>query len=307
MHTRVPREPPVSATQVEGIPVCQTTLPHANTTRVLLRRPDTDFVHLTHLLAVFCSCPMLHPSATHVTHPNPSVSGTWAPLSTARHFLSQCPATPLRVGVEVFLSDKLVMRFPSASRDFWRVSKPGRMLGQFGVCFGGGVVRPCSGPVIRRRASMSCSPPPPHVSTREVSSPVQSPPKSLSPSSSISELHFPPSAEMHPSTSPSRLFASSSPLSHSSNVFPSTSKTHREDSWILCEEPNPEEPEPVLPAFAILAELASGLGLNLGMLNMNMNAIGLAGPASISGGGDAESPLSPTEAEMFRVLCVCPD
>jgi hypothetical protein len=112
---------------------------------------------------------MLHPSATYVTHPNPSVSGAWAPLSTARHFFSKCPATPLRASMEVFLSNKLVVRFPSASRDFWRVSKPGRMLGQFGVCFGGGIVRPYSEPVIRRRASTSCSPPPPPISTREVS------------------------------------------------------------------------------------------------------------------------------------------
>jgi hypothetical protein len=43
------------------------------------------------------------------------------------------------------------------------------------------------------------------------------------------------------------------------------------------------------------------------MLNINMSAIGPAGPASISGGGDVESPSSLTEAEMFRVLCVCPD
>jgi hypothetical protein len=113
---------------------------------------------------------------------------------------------------------------------------------------------------------------------------------------------------MHPSTLPSKLQASSSPLCRSSDTLPSTSKTYHKDSWILCEEPNPEpELEPVLPAFDMLAELASGLGPNLGVLNMNMNAIGLPGPASISGGGDAESPLSPTEAEMFRVLCVCPD
>jgi len=32
---------------------------------------------------------------------------------------------------------------------------------------------------------------------------------------------------------------------------------------------------------------------------MNMNVATLS--------GDTESPLSPTEAEMFRVLCVCPD
>jgi len=302
VHTCVPCDPPVSATQVEGIPVYQTTLPHAHTTRVLLRRLDTDFVNLAPLLAVFSSshsplsssssssqsisssfCPTFHPSAVHVDHPNPSVCGPWVPLSIARQFLAQsqspCPNSVLRASVDVFLSDELVMRFPSALRDFWRVSKPGRMLGQFGVCFGGGVVRPL------------------HSRHRDYAL------ASTSSSSSRSESHPPPCSESHPFSS-SQLPTCNNPIS------PSSDKHHSEDTWILCEEPIPiPESEPVLPlpsAFAFdiaLAELSSGLGSGLGV------AASPPGPGGVSDSdsGGAEPPLSPTEAEMFRVLCICPD
>ena len=334
VHTCVPCDPPVSATQVEGalpffpsdididkahagIPVYQTTLPHGQTTRVLLRRLDTDFVNLTPLLAVFsptASPPFCH-SAVLVEHPNTSVSGTWAPLSIARQLLkhTSSPDSALRESVEVFLSDELVMRFPSALREFWRVSKPGRMLGQFGVCFEGGVVNPATGGVSRsvfdRASTLTLSSsPPPTVSIRSSSPPAQSPltssSSSLSPSLSRPESHISRCSEPHSSTSTlsSQLPTSSSPLSQSC-FLPShgqgKSKDHQGDTWILCEEPE-AEPEPVLPPFDIaLAELASGLGPSLGVLNMNMNVATLS--------GDTESPLSPTEAEMFRVLCVCPD
>lgn len=307
VHTCVPCDPPVSATQVEGIPVYQTTLSNA---RVLLRRLDTDFVNLTPLLAAFSSspfplsassslppsfCPTLHPSTVYVDHPNPSVSGTWAPLIIARQFLSHAHTqslsnSALRASVDVFLSDELVMRFPSALRDFWRVSKPGRMLGQFGLCFGGGVVR--------HNHSHACfgSPPPPRRSVfMEKVSPVQSPPTSSSsePSESHSPLPLPSS----------RLPTPNSPLASSSDAH--RTHHHHEDIWIFCEESNPEpEPESVLPAFDIaLAEL----GPNLGMLNMNMNMNADLRPDNGGAGVGTEPPLTPTEAEMFRVLCVCPE
>lgn len=320
--------PDIDIGVMTGIPVYQTTLPHAQTTRVLLRRLDTDFVNLTPLLAAFSptafppTSPPFCPSAVVVDHPNTSVSGTWAPLSIARELLAHvpCPDSALRASVEVFLSDELVMRFPSALRDFWRVSKPGRMLGQFGVCFEGGVIKPTgvSRSVLDRASTFTISspppPPPPTMPIQSMSSPVPSLSSSSSSSSSFpssssrSESHA-PSFESHPSTSAlsSRLTMSSSPLSLPRALTShdkGKDKHHQEDVWILCEEPM-AEPESVLPAFDMaLAELATGLGPNLGVLNMNMN---MNAPCLPGESGDAESPLSPTEAEMFRVLCVCPD
>ncbi|KAG2157018.1 hypothetical protein DEU56DRAFT_721999 [Suillus clintonianus] len=255
VHTCVPCNPPVSATQVEGIPVYQTTLPLrpplAHTTRTLLRRLDTDFVNLTPLLAAFspCALPALPPSAVRFDHPNSAVAGIWVSLDCAREFLrtrAQSDET-LRTSVEVFLSDELVMRFPSALRDFWRASKPGRMLGQFGVCFEGGRVVGSQGSSSSSLARASLG--------NRSSSPVLSPPQSTAPSSSSSrsESYAPPSSpESHSHSSPAlESHLSSLPLSLS------TSTT------------SPALPTPILKVH--------------------------------------EPPLSPTEAEMFRVLCVCPD
>lgn len=390
VHTCVPCDPPVSATQVEGIPVYQTTLPlraphtHAHTTRTLLRRLDTDFVNLTPLLAAFspsssspcaAAVPVLPPSAVRFEHPNSAVAGVWVSLDCAREFLrtriQSCPETQpcsqdetLRTSVEVFLSDELVMRFPSALRDFWRASKPGRMLGQFGVCFEGGRV-------VGSQGSSSSS----LVSVSARASSVLSPPQSSSPSASSSraESYAPPSSsESHPhsnsllvldSHSHSASSSSSLPLPSSSSLPTSTinpalptpiPKVH--EVWSLPEDVEPEaEAEPVLPAFDIaLAALASGLGpcassgsggaclgsgidfgrgcgvdygsaragLGLGIgsgstgpcLGIGSTGLGIGrtdfGPGSAdlgNGSGGGESPLSPTEAEMFRVLCVCPD
>ncbi|KAG1723571.1 hypothetical protein EDB19DRAFT_1859018 [Suillus lakei] len=246
VHTCVPCDPPVSATQVEGIPVYQTTLPlraphtHAHTTRTLLRRLDTDFVNLTPLLAAFspsssspcaAAVPVLPPSAVRFEHPNSAVAGVWVSLDCAREFLrtriQSCPETQpcsqdetLRTSVEVFLSDELVMRFPSALRDFWRASKPGRMLGQFGVCFEGGRV-------VGSQGSSSSS----LVSVSARASSVLSPPQSSSPSASSSraESYAPPSSsESHP---------------HSNSLLPPLSPTEAEMFRVLCVCPDWEEKE----------------------------------------------------------------
>jgi hypothetical protein len=377
VHTCVPCDPPVSATQVEGIPVYQTTLPlrAPHTTRTLLRRLDTDFVNLTPLLAAFspsslCAAAVLPSSAVRFEHPNLAVAGVWVSLDCAREFLrtrvqagTQRTERPLsqdetlRISVEVFLSDELVMRFPSALRDFWRASKPGRMLGQFGVCFEGGRV-------VGSQGSSSSL-----VSAPARASSVLSPPQSTSPSASSSraESYAPPSSsellphslslEPHPHSA-SLLLPSSLPTSTSPTLPTPIPKAH--EVWSLPEDAEPEaevEAEPVLPAFDIaLAALASGLGpsassgsgsacLGSGIdfgrgsalgggvdfgsahtslggghtgLGIGSGSISLRvgrtdfGPGSAdlgngSGTGSGEPPLSPTEAEMFRVLCVCPD
>lgn len=84
----------------------------------------------------------------------------------------------------------------------------------------------------------------------------------------------------------------------------------------------------MLPAFDIaLAALASGLGPSLGCGVDSVSTVFGAGSAGLGSGstgfgagctgfepasadlgpGSGELPLSPTEAEMFRVLCVYPD
>lgn len=371
VHTCVPCDPPVSATQVEGIPVYQTTLPlrAPHTTRTLLRRLDTDFVNLTPLLAAFspssspcaAAVPVLPPSAVRFEHPNSAVAGVWVSLDCAREFLrtsvqagaqrAERPCSQdetLRISVEVFLSDELVMRFPSALRDFWRASKPGRMLGQFGVCFERGKVV----------GSQGSSAPSSLVSVRASS--VLSPPESTSPPSRAESYAPPSSSELHPRSSSLELHShpssslppSSLPTSTSPALLTSIAKAH--EVWSLPEDTEPEaevEAEPVLPAFDIaLAVLASGLGpsassgngsaclgsgidfgsgvdfgsarASLGSghtgLGVGSGSTGLGvgrtdfGPGSADlgnghGTGSGEPPLSPTEAEMFRVLCVCPD
>ena len=66
-----------------------------------------------------------------IVHRVPSVNGVWAPLGVARTFARGLPD-----GVEdVFLSDELVMRFPTALQEFHKKSTPGRMLNQFGPHF----------------------------------------------------------------------------------------------------------------------------------------------------------------------------
>ncbi|KAG2150649.1 uncharacterized protein EDB93DRAFT_1083921 [Suillus bovinus] len=262
VHTCVPCDPPVSATQVEGIPVYQTTLPLCapHITRTLLRRLDTDFVNLTPLLAAFspspspCAAvvPVLPSSAVRFEHPNLAVAGLWVSLDCAREFLrTSVQAGPkraeqpclqdevLRTSVEVFLSDELVMRFPSALRDFWRASKPGRMLGQFGVCFEGGRI-------VGSQGSSSSS----------------------GSACLVSEIDFERGSILGSGVD----FGSARASSGSEHTS--------------------------------LGIGSGSTGLRVGRTDFGPGSADLGNGHGIVSG---ELPLSPTEAEMFRVLCVCPD
>ncbi|KAJ7489890.1 hypothetical protein B0H11DRAFT_2229403 [Mycena galericulata] len=100
VHTCLPCTPAISATQIEGISVYQMTLG----TFTLLRRLDTDFVNLSPIGVLLGRT---------------------------------CATTSLPNGLlDVFLSDTLFERFPSALQDFHKSSTSGRTLNQFGPHFG---------------------------------------------------------------------------------------------------------------------------------------------------------------------------
>lgn len=103
----------------------------------LLRRIDTDFVNLSPIVAYSgATYPVLStiPNAAVVTKGSPTVSGTWVPLSAAQQFVRD---HPLEGGpLDIFLSDVLFERFPTALQDFHRSSTPGRLLNHFGPSFG---------------------------------------------------------------------------------------------------------------------------------------------------------------------------
>jgi len=189
---------------------------------LLLRRIDTDFVNLSTILAhLSLSPPSPLPNAcVNVSHPSLSIDGIWAPLSVARVYAHDLPE-----GVEsIFLSDDLVMRFPTALQDFYQKSTSGRLLNQFGPYF---------------NASLSLP---------EAGNPLRIP-----------------------------------QLDHG--------KSAKEDVWEgsieagLVEEPLLAIPPSVNLALAALHPLTS-----------------TEGAAALT-----EMPLSPTEQEMFRTLCVHPD
>jgi len=102
----------------------------------LLRRIDTDFVNLSPIVA-YSGSP--HPAlsvivnATVVTKGSPEVSGTWVPLPAAQVYVQEHLAGDL--ALDIFLSDALVERFPSALQDFYRSNAPARSLNQFGKPF----------------------------------------------------------------------------------------------------------------------------------------------------------------------------
>lgn len=102
----------------------------------LLRRIDTDFVNLSPIVA-YSGSP--HPAlsiivnATIVTKGSPEVSGTWVPLPAAQAYVKEHLAGDL--ALDIFLSDALVERFPSALQDFYRSNAPARSLNQFGKPF----------------------------------------------------------------------------------------------------------------------------------------------------------------------------
>ena len=102
----------------------------------LLRRIDTDFVNLSPIVA-YSGSP--HPvlsviaNATIVTKGSPEVSGTWVPLPAAQAYVKEHMGGDL--ALDIFLSDALVERFPSALQDFYRSNAPARSLNQFGKHF----------------------------------------------------------------------------------------------------------------------------------------------------------------------------
>ncbi|KAJ6623446.1 hypothetical protein B0H10DRAFT_1943870 [Mycena sp. CBHHK59/15] len=133
VHTCMPCTPAISATQIEGISVYQMTLG----TFTLLRRLDTDFVNLSPIVSYSgAPIPVLStiPNATLISRGSPAVAGTWVPLSAAQAYLRDHPL-PDKL-LDVFLSDTLFERFPSALQDFHRSSGAGRTLNQFGPHFG---------------------------------------------------------------------------------------------------------------------------------------------------------------------------
>ncbi|KAF7363284.1 hypothetical protein MSAN_00983600 [Mycena sanguinolenta] len=137
VHTCLPCNPSITATQIEGISVYQMTLK----THTLLRRLDTDFVNLSPIVAYANTpYPVLStiPNATVISRGSAAVKGTWVPLSAAQAYVRD---HPLPKGVlDVFLSDALSERFPPALQEFARGSdgngSVGRALGQFGAHFG---------------------------------------------------------------------------------------------------------------------------------------------------------------------------
>ncbi|KAJ7752036.1 hypothetical protein B0H16DRAFT_813927 [Mycena metata] len=133
VHTCLPCTPSISATQVEGISVYQMTLG----SYTLLRRLDTDFVNLSPIVAYsYAPAPVLStiPNATVISRGSTAIAGTWVPLAAARAYVRDhpLPGRPL----DVFLSDTLFERFPSALQEFHKSSSSGRTLNQFGPHFG---------------------------------------------------------------------------------------------------------------------------------------------------------------------------
>lgn len=129
----------VDPTLFVGISVYQTILGST----LLLRRIDTDFVNLSTILAhLSLSPPSPLPNAcVNVSHPSLSIDGIWAPLSAARLYADGLPK-----GLEsIFLSDDLVMRFPTALQDFYQKSTSGRLLNQFGPHFNASLSSPGAG------------------------------------------------------------------------------------------------------------------------------------------------------------------
>jgi hypothetical protein len=102
-----------------------------------LRRIDTDFVNLSPIVTYLQSpFPVLStvPNATVITKGSAAVLGIWVPLPVAQVYLKDHPAKEGEF--DVFLSDELYERFPTALQDFHRSNAPGRMLNQFGRHFG---------------------------------------------------------------------------------------------------------------------------------------------------------------------------
>lgn len=116
---------------------------------LLLRRIDTDFVNLTPIVE-WCGKGRGYPVLSMVPNAvviergwgSDKVCGVWVPLEVAQSYvkdLDTCSTNTGRdeamEGLDVFLGDELVERFPSALKDFHRTNSSGRMLKQFGRWF----------------------------------------------------------------------------------------------------------------------------------------------------------------------------
>jgi hypothetical protein len=102
----------------------------------LLRRIDTDFVNLSPIVNYLgiASPPVTSiPNAVVITRGSHTILGTWVPLVAAQTFVREHPLPGDLL--DIFLSDNLFERFPSALHDFHRSNAPGRLLNQFGPHF----------------------------------------------------------------------------------------------------------------------------------------------------------------------------
>ena len=128
-----PCNPPITALQIEGISVYRMVLGASH----FLRRIDTDFVNLS-CITNYTNTPLnsvrnpIH-NFPCITQGSPTVVGIWVPLSVAQEYLKDHP-TKDNV-FDVFLSDQLHGRFPSALQDFVKGSAHTRSLNQFGPHF----------------------------------------------------------------------------------------------------------------------------------------------------------------------------
>ena len=122
-----------------GISVYQTMLGST----LLLRRIDTDFVNLSTILAhLSLSPPSPLPNAcVNVCHPSLPIHGIWAPLGVVRLYARGLPEGT----GSIFLSDDLVVRFPTALQDFYQKSTSWRLLNQFGPHFNASLSSPRAG------------------------------------------------------------------------------------------------------------------------------------------------------------------
>ncbi|KAJ4488152.1 hypothetical protein J3R30DRAFT_3400721 [Lentinula aciculospora] len=145
VNTCEPCQPQIVATHIDGIAVYQSSLgPYT-----LLRRIDTDFVNLTPIIK-FAQTPQpmtAIPGATTVMKGRQEVQGLWVPLEAMRLYVQDCitcrpPTSPDPVVIlDIFLSDSLVERFPTALREFVQTTRgnlTSGLLGRhFGKSFGG--------------------------------------------------------------------------------------------------------------------------------------------------------------------------
>ncbi|KAH9930982.1 uncharacterized protein B0H18DRAFT_872618 [Fomitopsis serialis] len=128
IQTSQPCDPPIAATQLEGVSVYQMTLQSS----LILRRLDTGFVLVDPLLKELglpsSSSPF--PNAICIAKGSAQVCGTWLPLTAARDLCKDHPV------VALFLSDQLPDRFPATLQELTRHAHPfSRWPGSFGQHF----------------------------------------------------------------------------------------------------------------------------------------------------------------------------